>query len=221
MLADIHANGHKIDNVTQMINTIGPSNYYIALGSSIDIASDSSINLISSQPVTVTSSDLDMNVNNIQNCGIISGPYCEFNSVYDINIGSQNGPINLTSYSQQINITPGSGMIVQINGDVDVQKYFIHRVQYCVDDEDAANKKYVDEHGLSSLIIGGAGLTWDYLTRTLTLLNPLPAISIPNSTLTTSPIGTPQWVSFSVGSASKPGILTYNGTSFSAAQLTT
>lgn len=97
MLADIHANNHKIDNVTQLINTIGPSNFYIALGPSVDIASDSSINLISSQPVTVTSSDLDMNVNNIHNCGIIYGPYCEFNSVYDINIGSQNGPVSLTS----------------------------------------------------------------------------------------------------------------------------
>lgn len=97
MMADIHANGHKVDNVTQIVNSIGPSNFYIALGPSVDIASDSSINLISSQPVTVTSSDLDMNVNNIQNCGIIYGPYCEFNSVYDVNIGSQNGPINLTS----------------------------------------------------------------------------------------------------------------------------
>jgi hypothetical protein len=128
MTADIHANNHKIDYVTQLINTIGPSNYSITLGPSVDLASDSSINLISSQPVTVTSSDLDMNVNNIHNCGIIYGPYCEFNSVYDINIGSQNGPVNLTSQSQQINITPGPGTIVQINGDVDVQKFFIHRV---------------------------------------------------------------------------------------------
>lgn len=72
MLADIHANGHKIDYVTQITNTSGPSTFYIALGGpsalpSMDIVSDSSINLISALPVTVTSANLDMNGNSIIN----------------------------------------------------------------------------------------------------------------------------------------------------------
>ena len=41
MLGDIHANGHNVDNVTQLTNVIGVSNYSITLGPSIDIASDS------------------------------------------------------------------------------------------------------------------------------------------------------------------------------------
>lgn len=67
MLADIHANNHSIDECNAISNTIGPSNYYIALGPSLDLASDSSINLISTLPVTITSSNLDMNGNNIVN----------------------------------------------------------------------------------------------------------------------------------------------------------
>lgn len=79
----------------------------------------------------------------------------------------------------------------------------------------------IADYSVLDSIIFSTGLSWDFLTKTLTLLNPLPAISIPNSTLTTNALGVPQWISFSVGSASKPGILTYNGTSFSATQLTT
>ena len=222
MTANIHVNNHQIDECNSISNSIGPSNYYVALGPSVDIASDSSINLISSHPVTVTSSDLDMNVNNIQNCGIIYGPSCGFDSVDDVKIVSQNGPINLTSQNQQINITPGADQIVQINGDVDVQKFFIHRVKYCVDDEDAANKKYVDDRinsdGLSSLIIGGAGLTWDYLTKTLTLLNPLP-LNVSSSVLTTTNSGISQWTQFTSGTTTKYAMLCYNGIGFSGQQL--
>ncbi len=67
MQADLHVNNHSIDECNGISNTIGPSLYYVALGPSVDIASDSSINLISSLPVTVTSSDLDMNGNRIIN----------------------------------------------------------------------------------------------------------------------------------------------------------
>ena len=86
---------------------------------------------------------------------------------------------------------------------------------------DGSNWVNIADYSVLDSIIFSTGLSWDFLTKTLTLLNPLPAISIPNSTLTTNALGVPQWISFSVGSASKPGILTYNGISFSAAQLTT
>jgi len=72
MLENIHANNHSIDECNAISNTIGPSNYYIALGPSVDIASDSSINLISALPVTVTSANLDMNGNSLVNAPNIS-----------------------------------------------------------------------------------------------------------------------------------------------------
>ena len=58
---------------------------------------DTGLGYLKTDGTNMMLADLNMNVNNIQNCGIIYGPYCEFNSVYDVNIGSQNGPINLTS----------------------------------------------------------------------------------------------------------------------------
>jgi len=64
-------------------------------------------------------------------------------------------------------------------------------------------------------IILGAGLAWNYLTKTLSLTNPLPATTIPSSALTSTSLGAPQWTVFSVGSASKPSFLSYNGTTFS------
>lgn len=225
MLANLHVNSHNIDGVNQIQGAVGAGNYYLALGPSVDLASDTSINLISSQPVTITSAALDVNGNDIQNVNIVTGNFITIDSSDDVNIISENGPISLTSNVGPINITPGSGQIVQINGDVDVQKFFIHRVQYCVDDQDAANKKYVDDavysQGLSSLIIGGAGLTWDYLTRTLTLLNPLPAITLANSALTTNALGVPQWTIFSTGSSTKLSMLCYNGVGFSGSQINT
>lgn len=222
MLANLHVNSHNIDGVNQIQ---GAGNYYLALGPSVDLASDTSINLISSQPVTITSAALDVNGNDIQNVNIVTGNFITIDSSDDVNIISENGPISLTSNVGPINITPGSGQIVQINGDVDVQKFFIHRVQTCVDDQDAANKKYVDDavysQGLSSLIIGGTGLTWDYLSRTLTLLNPLPAITLANSALTTNALGVPQWTIFSTGSSTKLSMLCYNGVGFSGSQINT
>lgn len=72
MLGNLNMNSHEINQVTQMNNSIGPSNFYIALGPSLDLASDSSINLISALPVSITSANLDMNGNSIVNAPNIS-----------------------------------------------------------------------------------------------------------------------------------------------------
>lgn len=73
----------------------------------------------------------------------------------------------------------------------------------------------VPDYSVFNSIILGAGLAWNYLTKTLSLTNPLPATTIPSSTLTSTSLGAPQWTVFSSGSASKPSFLSYNGTTFS------
>lgn len=49
----------------------------------------------------------------------------------------------------------------------------------------------VPDYSILNSIILGAGLAWNYLTKTLSLTNPLPATTVPSSALTSSAIGAP------------------------------
>jgi hypothetical protein len=65
MLADLNMNEHSINNALAISNTTGPSTFSITLGPSLDLASDSTINLIASSGVVINSSNLDMNGNSV------------------------------------------------------------------------------------------------------------------------------------------------------------
>lgn len=108
MAADIHANNHSIDECNGISNSIGLSNFYIALGPSIDVASDSSINLISALPVTVTSSNLDMNGNSIINVP-------QLTNTSDINILPDAG-FNVVTATGYINCATPLNFGLQANG---------------------------------------------------------------------------------------------------------
>lgn len=65
MLADLNMNKHSINNTLAISNTTGPSTFSITLGPSLDLASDSTINLISTTGVVINSSNLDLNGNSV------------------------------------------------------------------------------------------------------------------------------------------------------------
>lgn len=121
MQSDLHVNNHSIDECNGISNTIGPSLYYVSLGPSVDIASDSSINLISSLPVTVTSSDLDMNGNRIINVPQIMNtsdinilPDTGFNVVFPTGYLRTDTPLN---FALQSNGPNGNNQILMCYDD--------------------------------------------------------------------------------------------------------
>lgn len=65
MLANLNMNEHSINNALAISNTTGPSTFSITLGPSLDLASDSTINLIASSGVVISSSNLDLNGNSV------------------------------------------------------------------------------------------------------------------------------------------------------------
>jgi len=79
---------------------------------------------------------------------------------------------------------------------------------------DGANWINAKDYSIFNSILLSTGLAWNYLTRTLSLLNPLPS-NTSNSVLTTSNSGTSQWTQFTTGSTTKYAALCYNGIGFS------
>ena len=79
----------------------------------------------------------------------------------------------------------------------------------------------IPNYSILDSVVFASSLLWNSLTHTLSIVNPLPALSLSNAALTTNAIGIPQWTTFAVGSSTKPAALCYNGINFSGSQLNT
>jgi len=161
MLADLNMNEHNINNALAISNTTGPSQFSITLGPSLDLASDSTINLIASSGVVINSSNLDLNGNSIigvdQLVGQSSltlrdvtnmtyidmdGTSINFNGQMNIN----NQPmiaVDSISGNGAITINPTNELI--INNTLMMQGFNIVKLAYPVNGDDAATKTSVDD----------------------------------------------------------------------------